>query len=126
MPLKTHLLILFLLTTAAVRLNAEVIQEPLRTMSSCLIMHNWSSWGLWRFQVYAMAGKQVLIGEPNNYLKIVDDQPGYSHVVNGEVVHYYADAISIDDIATQCDESCPENYVKRVNWFQRRGRDYMP
>lgn len=116
------ILILTLLVSGSCYAKDE--QEPLSTMSICLIMHNWSSWGLWRFEIYAMAGNKVLIGDKDNHFLISSDKPGYSHVISGKVVAYFPDATLLSELGNSCTENCPVNYKKRTGWFKRRCKAY--
>ncbi len=103
---------------------AQEKQEPLKSMSTCLIMYDWTSWGMWRFDVYALAGNMILIGEKKNHFRIDSSNPGYSHVIDGEVVATYPDATSIDDLGENCQDNCPVNHERRTGWFKRRCDSY--
>ncbi|MFV8783212.1 hypothetical protein ACNKU7_12395 [Microbulbifer sp. SA54] len=106
--------------------HSEEDREPLRTMSDCLIMHNWSSWGMWRFDVYALASEKILIGDSNNYFLVTSSEPGYKHVVAGETVAHFKDAESLKELGAECKENCPVNYKKRTGWFKRRCSSFKP
>ena len=118
---------LIIATTALSSISiAEEDHEPLRTMSDCLIMHNWSSWGMWRFDVYAMASEKILIGDSDNYFLVTATEPGYKHVVSGETVAYFKGAESLQELGAACEENCPLNYKKRTGWFKRRCSSFQP
>lgn len=89
-------------------------------MNMCLTSYNWSSWNVWRFDVYASSGEGVLIGSNDNYLSFSVDKAGFKHVIDGEVVAEFDDVKQISDIAPVCDGNCPVNYKKRLSWFKRR------
>lgn len=105
---------------------AEEDREPLRTMSDCLIMHNWSSWGIWRFDVYALASEKILIGDSDNHFLITATEPGYKHVVAGETVAHFHEAESLRELGADCQDNCPVNYKKRTGWFKRRCSSFQP
>lgn len=89
-------------------------------MSRCLTSYNWSSWNMWRFDVYARMQEFVLIGDVNNYFAFRADTPGYVHVIDDEVVAEFPEVNKISNIDPSCDGNCPVNHAKRVSWFKRR------
>ncbi|WP_323847171.1 hypothetical protein [Microbulbifer magnicolonia] len=101
-------------------------EEPLGTMSTCLIMHNWTSWGMWQFDVYALAGDKILIGSKDNHFLVSATEPGYRHIIAGEVVGTYPEATTLADLGRACQEGCPVNHKKRTGWFRRRCDAYAP
>ena len=100
--------------------SASDIKEPLLSMSKCLASYNWSSWNIWRFEVYAAPLEQVLIGNIDNYFRFSKSTTGFQHLVDGKIVAEYPDVTSIKQIAPSCTDNCPTNYQKRVSWFKRR------
>ncbi|WP_444889298.1 hypothetical protein [Microbulbifer sp. DLAB2-AA] len=119
-----RIIIFFLLLFSSSSFAIEQQQQPLKTMSTCLVMNKWSSWGMWEFQVYAMAREKILIGNKENHFLITADEPGFRHIVAGEVVANYPEAITLKALGSQCMENCPENHTKRINWFKRRCKFY--
>jgi hypothetical protein len=89
-------------------------------MNMCLTSYNWSSWNVWRFDVYASSGEGVLIGSNDNYFSFSVNSAGFSHIVAGEVVAKFEDVKQISDISPSCDGNCPVNFKKRISWFKRR------
>lgn len=98
--------------------------EPFQSMSLCLVMNNWTYWGIWQFEVNALAGDRILIGERENHFHIGAGEPGYSHVIDGKIVANYPDASSLAELGTHCGANCPANYQARVDWFKRRCQKY--
>ncbi|MFC6981065.1 hypothetical protein [Microbulbifer taiwanensis] len=121
MKIKTVLALAITLSPLA---TAEEKQEPLETMSRCLIMHNWTAWGLWQLDVYALAGDKILIGDKENHFLVTASEPGYRHVISGEVATHYPEATSLSDLGSACKKNCPTNHRKRTGWFKRRCKSY--
>ena len=111
-------------TAVGAKQDAQQDAQPHRGMSLCLVMNNWSSWGIWQFEVNAFAGDRILIGEKANHFRIDASEPGYSHVVDGKTVASYPEALSMVELGSHCNENCPPNFLKRVNWFKERCKKY--
>ncbi|WHI45433.1 hypothetical protein ACJJIE_14180 [Microbulbifer sp. TRSA001] len=121
---KILIMLVFLFAPLLSAEQAKVERQPLKTMSTCLIMNGWSAWGIWQYDVYALARDKVLIGSKENHFLISSVDAGYSHVINGKTVAYYPEAKSLNELGEACQENCPVNYEKRVSWFQRRCKEY--
>ncbi|MCO1334615.1 hypothetical protein MO867_09715 [Microbulbifer sp. OS29] len=106
--------------------DIKVQQEPLKTLSTCLIMHSWRAWGIWQYEVYALARNRVLVGAKDNHYLVTSTEPGYSHIVNGDVVARYPEAVALQELGNGCQENCPVNHIKRTSWFKRRCKAYSP
>lgn len=122
--LTTRTILTFLLTAYAavpIALGEEQDITVGEAMSRCLSSYNWSSWHVWRFDVYAAAQEKVLIGNVENYYRFTVDRPGFEHLINGKVVHQDNTIESIAQLASQCTaDTCPHNIDKRISWFKRR------
>ncbi|MFA0811526.1 hypothetical protein [Microbulbifer epialgicus] len=103
---------------------AEDQNQPLKTMSTCLIMNKWGSWGMWEFEVYALARERILIGDKENHFLVTANEPGYRHVISDEIFATYPQAVTLQDLGRHCKENCPVNHTKRINWFKRRCKGY--
>ncbi|BBM01790.1 hypothetical protein [Microbulbifer sp. GL-2] len=117
-------IIIFLSLLFSELVFAEEQRQPLKTMSTCLIMNKWSSWGMWDFEVYALAREKILIGDKENHFLVTADEPGYRHVISGETIGTYPEAVTLNDLGHKCSGNCPVNHIKRVNWFKRRCKSY--
>ncbi|AFV00031.1 hypothetical protein [Simiduia agarivorans] len=100
--------------------NAEAKPSVGEAMNRCLASFNWSSWNMWRFDVYASAQDKVLIGDIGNYYRFTSAGHGFEHVIDGKIVEQNPAITRISELTYTCTDNCPNNIQKRINWFKRR------
>lgn len=121
MPRIRTLIAMILLCIGSTAAYAE--EEPMtvgEAMSRCLASYNWSSWNIWRFDVYASAQDKVLVGSLENYYRFTSARQGYEHLIDGKVAEENRSIRRISELTHTCTDNCPQNIRKRLKWFKRR------